>query len=267
MNFLQDMKFGLRMMRRSPGFTAVAVLVLMLGIGGTAAMFGIINTLVWRPISAKEPARLVRVYSKDKKPTGGYRSFSYPNFTEVREKNSAFTDVAAFSVCMVGVNEGDLIRKTFTFLASANYFDTFGVRLPKGRAFLPEEEKPGSAIPVAIVSHNYWRKAGSDPDLVGKTIRLNSRAFTVVGIAPENFTGTSAMFSPEFWLPLGMYEAVANDFMNEKKQTLADPAKPRLDARSAAQTRPEPGGGPDPAPAPGGAPRRSIARCEQGPDL
>jgi hypothetical protein len=81
MNFLQDIKFGLRMMRRSPGFTAVAVLVLMLGIGGTAAMFGIVNTLVWRPIAAKEPARLVRIYSKDKKPTGGYRSFSYPNFT------------------------------------------------------------------------------------------------------------------------------------------------------------------------------------------
>ena len=113
MDFLQDLKFGLRMMRRSPGFTAVAVLVLTLGIGGTAAMFGIINTLVWRPIAAKEPARLVRVYSKDKKPTGGYRGFSYPNFTEVREKNSAFTDVAAFGVCMVGVNEGDLIRKTF----------------------------------------------------------------------------------------------------------------------------------------------------------
>jgi len=223
MNFLQDIKFGLRMMRRSPGFTAVAVLVLTLGIGGTAAMCGIINNLVWRPISAKQPDRLVRIYSKDKKPAGGYRSFAYQDFTTVREKTTAFTDVSAFGVCMVGVNEGDLIRKTFTFLASANYFDTFGVRLPKGRAFLPEEEKPGSAIPVAIVSHNYWRKMGSDPDLIGKTIKLNSRAFTVVGIAPENFTGTSAMFAPEFWLPLGMYEAVANDFMNEKKQTLADP--------------------------------------------
>ena len=223
MNLLQDIKFGLRMMRRSPGFTAVAVLVLMLGIGGTAAMFGIINTLVWRPISAKEPDRLVRIYSKDKKPTVGYRSFSYQNFKVVREKTSAFTDVAAFSVCMVGLNEGDLMRKTFAFLASANYFDTFGVHLPKGRAFLPEEEKPGSAIPVVIVSHNYWRKTGSDPDLIGKTIRINSRTLTVVGIAPENFTGTSAMFAPEFWLPLGMYEAMANDFVNEKKQTLADP--------------------------------------------
>ena len=171
MNFLQDIKFGLRMMRRSPGFTAVAVLVLTLGMGGTAAMFGIINTLVWRPISAKEPNRLVRIYSKDKKPAGGYRSFSYQNFTAVREQTSAFSDVAGFTMCMVGVNEGDLIRKTFSFLASANYFDTFGVRLPKGRAFLPEEEKPGSAIPVVIVSHNYWRKRNSDPDLIGKTTR------------------------------------------------------------------------------------------------
>jgi len=219
---LQDMKFGLRMMRRSPGFTAVAVLVLVLGIGGTAAMFTVINTLVWRPISAKDPEQLVRIYSKDKKPGGGYRSFSYPNFAELREKNTAFTDVAAFSVFMAGINEGDLTRRTFAGLVSANYFATLGVQVPMGRAFLPQEEKPGSAIPVIIVSYNHWRKKGSDPSLVGKTLKINSRAFTVVGIAPENFTGTSALFSPEFWLPLGMYEAVVNDFMNEQKKQLAD---------------------------------------------
>lgn len=223
MDLLQDVKFGFRMMRRSPGFTAVAVLVLTLGIGGTAAMFTIINALVWRPIAAKQPDRLVRIYSKDKKPDGGYRSFSYVNFAEIREKNTAFTDVAAFTVCMVGVKEGDLTRRTFAALVSANYFAAFGVSLPRGRGFLKEEEKPGSASSVAIVSYNYWRKTGSDPALVGKNIRLNSRAFTVVGIAPENFTGTSAMFSPEFWLPLGMYEAVANDFMHEQKALLADP--------------------------------------------
>jgi predicted permease len=219
---LQDIKFGLRMMRRSPGFTAVAVLVLMLGIGGTSAMFTIINTLVWRPIQAKNPEQLVRIYSKDKKPGGWYRSFSYPNFVELREKNSAFTDIAAFNVCMAGINEGALTRRTFAGLISANYFATFGVRLPKGRVFLPEEEKPGSAIPAVIVSYNHWRKTGSDPSLVGKTVKINSRAFTVVGITPEDFTGTSAMFSPEFLLPLGMYEAVVNDFMNESKRQLAD---------------------------------------------
>ena len=220
--FLQDAKFGLRMMRRSPGFTAVAVLILMLGIGGTAAMFSIINTLVLRPLDAKDPDQLVRIYSKETKPSGGYRSFSYPNFAEVRERNTAFTDVAAFTMSMVGVSEGDLTRRTFADVVSANYFAIFGARMPVGRAFLPQEEKPGSAIPVVIVSHNYWRKTGSDSALVGKTIRINSRSFTVVGIAPETFTGTSALFSPEFWLPLGMYEAVANDFVNEKKQQLAD---------------------------------------------
>src|SRR5664280_2957136 len=128
--FLQDAKFGLRMMRRSPGFTAVAVLILMLGIGGTAAMFSIINTLVLRPLDAKAPDQLVRIYSKETKPSGGYRSFSYPNFTEVREKNSAFTDVAAFTMSMVGVSEGDLTRRTFADVVSANYFAIFGARMP-----------------------------------------------------------------------------------------------------------------------------------------
>ncbi|MGH7972066.1 MAG: ABC transporter permease, partial [Limisphaerales bacterium] len=219
---LQDLRFGFRMMRTSPGFTAVAILVLMLGIGGTAAMFTIINTLVWRPIVAKNPAALVRVYSKDKKPTGGYRSFSYPNFAELRRDQTPFTDVAAFTMCMVGLHEGELTRKSFAGVVSANYFDTFGVAVTRGRGFMAEEEKPGSAIPVVIVSHNYWKKAGADPGLIGRNIRINSRSFTVIGVAPEHFTGTAAIFSPEFWLPLGMYEAVANDFLNDQRQSLAD---------------------------------------------
>jgi len=99
---------------------------------------------------------------------------------------------------------------------------TFGVRLAAGRDFLPEEERPGSAVPVVIVSHTYWKKAGADPSIVGKTLRINSRVFNVVGVAPRHFTGTTTLFSPEFWMPLGVYESVANDFMNEKRQRLDD---------------------------------------------
>jgi predicted permease len=221
-DFLNDIKFGLRAMGRTPGFTAVAILVLALGIGGTAAMVTIINGLIWRPIAARNPEQLVRVYSKENKPEGGYRSFSYPNFAEIRQQNTAFSDLAAFQLSMVGVKEGDLTRRTFAAVVSTNYFTTFGVKLQSGRAFLTEEEKPGSAIPVVVVSQSYWRKTGSDPDLIGKTVRINARALTVIGIAPADFTGTSALFTPEFWLPLGMYEAVSDDFSNASRKSLAD---------------------------------------------
>ena len=218
----QDLRYGVRMLLRNPGFTTVAALVLALAIGGTTAMFTIINSLVFRPLAVKAPDELVRLYSKDKKPGGGYRSFSYPNYVDLRERNAAFRDVLGFAVAMVGVSEGDTTRRTFATLVSANYFPTFGVRLAAGRDFLPEEERPGSAVPVVIVSHTYWKKTGADPALVGQTLRINARVFQVIGIAPEFFTGTTTLFSPEFWLPLGMYETMANDFMNAKRQRLDD---------------------------------------------
>ncbi|HWI56540.1 MAG TPA: ABC transporter permease, partial [Bacillota bacterium] len=221
-SFLQDVRYGLRMLRKTPGFTAVAVLVLALAIGGTSAMFTIINALVLRPLACQHPEQLVRVYSKENKPDGSYRGFSYPNYVEMREKNSVFSQLCGFSLVMVGSNEGDLTRRSFAALISTNYFETLGVSLAAGRSFLPEEERPGSAIPSVIVSHAYWRKTGFNPALLGRTIRLNARVFQVVGVAPEYFTGTTALFSPEFWLPLGMYEAVANDFMNANKQRLQE---------------------------------------------
>ncbi|HWH68932.1 MAG TPA: ABC transporter permease, partial [Candidatus Sulfotelmatobacter sp.] len=221
-SFLQDVRYGLRMLRKTPGFTAVAVLVLALAIGGTSAMFTITNALVLRPLACQHPEQLVRVYSKENKPDGSYRGFSYPNYVEMREKNSVFSQLCGFSLVMVGSNEGDLTRRSFAALISTNYFETLGVSLAAGRSFLPEEERPGSAIPSVIVSHAYWRKTGFNPALLGRTIRLNARVFQVVGVAPEYFTGTTALFSPEFWLPLGMYEAVANDFMNANKQRLQE---------------------------------------------
>ncbi len=218
---LQDLQFGARVLRKSPGFTAVAVLVLTIAIGGVAAMFTLANAIMFRPLAAKSPKELVRLYDKENKPNGGYRTFSYPYYVELREKNTVFTQLTAFAMTMVGLNQGELTTRSFAALSPANYFDTLGVRMCAGRAFLPEEERPGSAIPVVIVSHPYWVRNGSDPHLIGKTLRINSRPFQVVGIAPEYFTGTSALFSFDFWLPLGAYEMFYDPFAN-KKQSLSD---------------------------------------------
>jgi len=102
----------------------------------------------------------------------------------------------------------------------ANYFDTFGVSMAAGRAFLPEEERPGSRLPAVIISHKYWEKRGKDPGLIGRTIRLNTQDFEVVGVAPRFFTGPSILVAPEFWLPLGMYEAMRSDLINEEDDVL-----------------------------------------------
>jgi macrolide transport system ATP-binding/permease protein len=217
-----DVRFGFRMLCKNPGFTTVALLVLTFAIGGTAAMFTIIDALVFRPLPVKEPQQLVRLFGKEKKPQGAYRGFSYPNYVDLRTRNEVFTDLFAFAEVLVGVNEGETTRRSFSTVASANYFDGFGVKLQAGRSFLPEEERPGSAIQTVIVSHTYWKRNGSDPALVGKTIRINSRTFQVVGIGPEYFTGTTAIFCFEFWFPLGMYEVLANDFANEGRHTLDD---------------------------------------------
>jgi predicted permease len=221
-SIIQDLDFGLRMMRKTPGFTVVAVLVLTLAIGGTTAMFSIINALAFRPPAVRNPAELVRVYSRDEKAAGTYRDWSYPNYVDLRGQNTVFSDLAGFTLAAVGVNEGDLTRRCFAALVTANYFATFGVQMAAGRGFLPEEEKPGSEIPAVVVSTELWRRTGSDPALVGKTLRINSRTFQVVGIAPEHFAGTTALFSFDLWLPLGMYDALPNDMMTEKKQRLAD---------------------------------------------
>ena len=225
---IQDFRYALRMLTKKPAFTAVCVLVLALGIGANTAVFSLVNTLLFKPLSVERPQELVRLYGKDRKPQGGFRPFSYPNYVDIRDQNTPFADLAGFTMAMVGLREGDLTRRVFAAITTANYFSTFGVRPALGRDFLPEEALPGSQMAVAIVSHQYWRRHGADPTLVGRTLTLNGQPFTVIGVAPEGFSGTSVVFSPDLWLPLGVQELVMNDFMQHKGRPLNDRANHAL---------------------------------------
>ena len=215
-SLVQDLRFGARMLFKNPGFTAIAVLVLGLGIGANTAIFSLVNALMLRPLAVQKPDELVSCYSKDTR-NNSYRSFSYPEYVDIREKNSVFVSLLAHDMAFVGLTEGESTRRTFADVISSNYFATLGVRMFRGRDFLPEEERPGSAIPVVIVSYQHWKKTGQDSDIIGKPVRINGRPYTVVGIAPEGFTGVMAMLSPEMWLPLGVDELIVNDFMTEGK--------------------------------------------------
>jgi predicted permease len=222
-NLLRDVRFGARMLGNNLGFTCAAVTVLALGIGANTAIFSLVNAFLLKPLVMQTPAAIVGVYSRDTR-TSDYRAFSYPDYAELRdvgkvgevgkagEEGGIFSSLLAHNLAMVGLSEGDSTRRVFADIVSSDYFSTFGVPLSQGRAFTAEEERPASAVPVAIVSYTYWKKNGAEPDLLSQTLQINGRIYTVVGVTAEGFTGTTALISPELYLPLGVYELVMNDF-------------------------------------------------------
>ena len=234
--FVQNVRHGARLLWKQPGFTLLAVLVLALGIGATSAMFSLVNALLFKPLAVHQPEALVGCYSRGVAKPDEYRAFSYAEYAELRDqsegrgsstRDAVFTHLAAHNLSMVGLLEGDTTRRAFADTVSANWFVTFGVPLFRGRSFTAEEEKPASGIPVAIVSHSFWRRSGADPGMVGRRLHINGKPFTVVGIAPRGFTGSAAMVSPDLYLPFGMYESVINDF-DSLRLPLADPRNQNL---------------------------------------
>ncbi len=217
----QDVRYALRIWRRAPGFNLVVILVLALGIGANSAMFTVVDALLFRPLPGRA-ADLVGVYSHDPAKPDSYRAFSYPNYVDVRERSDIFDGVLAHTFALVGVAQGDITRRTFAEVVSSNFFSTIGVRLAAGREFNADEERPASTIPAVIVGYGRWKDAGFSPAFLGSTIRINSKDFTIVGIAPPGFTGTTALISPDMWLPLGMFDVVVNDIFRNNGSTLAD---------------------------------------------
>ena len=217
-NLIQDIRYGVRMLFKQPGFSLAAVVVLALGIGGSTAMFSIVDALLLKPLVIQKPDQIVGCFSRDTQKPDSYRAFSYPNYADLRADNGVFSSLAAHNLALVGIKEGDTTRRAFSDIVTSNYFETLGVPLFRGRTFTAEEEQPGSGIPSLIVSYSSWRKSGADPNLLGKTRQINGRIFTIVGISAKGFTGTNAMISPENYLPMGMYESMVNDFDGHGKQ-------------------------------------------------
>ncbi len=202
--FWQDLRYGARQLRKNPGFTAVAVLTLALGIGANTAIFSLVNAVFFRPITAHEPDRLVSLFNQEKENPANFRFFSHPNFKSIQAESLLFEDVLAFAPGNVAVTDGELSRSVGAVFVSANYFSVLGVSPAQGRGFMPEEES--SPTPVAVLSHAYWQRSGSDAGIIGQVIRLNNTAVTVVGVMPEYFTGTMALAAPAFFLPLGLLD-------------------------------------------------------------
>ena len=216
-----DFRFAFRQLVKAPGFTLAAILVLALGIGANTAVFSLVHTMLFAPPGYARPGELVQLFSQDTKNPKTFRAFCYPTYTDIRDQNSVFSGFMAYNVSMVGLGEKGNTRRVFASIVSANYFSVLGVAPFKGRTFLAEEEVPGRAVNVAIVSYGYWVKHERDPAVVGSSIQINGRQFTVVGILPSTFTGTMAVLSPEVWVPLSAYEAMANDFTTENRTSIS----------------------------------------------
>ena len=224
-SLFQDLRYSVRLLLKTPAFSATAVLVLALGIGANVAVFTLVDTLLLRPRDgAAAPGELVGIYRDDRTRPDSYNGFSYPALLDIRERATIFSHVSGFSATFVGMGEGDVARRTFAAVVPGNYFTTLGTELMSGRTFTADEERPGSQATSAIVSYDYWKSHGSDPALVGKTVKINARPYTVVGIARAGFTGTSVMVSPDVWLPTGAYELVDSDITRD---TVAKPLSDR----------------------------------------
>jgi macrolide transport system ATP-binding/permease protein len=197
-------------MIKSPGFTAVAVIALALGIGANTAIFSLINALLLRPLSGvEEPARLVIVYTSDYS-SSQYSTSSYPDYVDYREQNSVFSDLAAYvedqAIHFSTGNEAERIRGT---VVTGNYFSVLGVKPALGRLLLPEDNINPGAHPVSVLSYDFWqRRFNSDPTVIGKTFSLNNQTFTITGVAQEGFKGTGLQSASDMWVPMMMYAQV-----------------------------------------------------------
>ncbi|MGB2861741.1 MAG: ABC transporter permease [Sedimentisphaerales bacterium] len=212
----QDIRYGFRMLRKSPGFTAIALITLAIGIGANTIMFSVVNNLLFRPLHVKDPDRLVRC-EFDKLNIVPYAGYLY-----LRDNNPVFSDLIANSyyggVPATLVRDGSVMPVAPLYV-TANYFTVLGVAPLHGRTFLPEEEL-GGAEPVVVLSYRTWRRLGAGPEIVGQYVRVNGTLCRIIGVAPKTFTGT-AVVGPDVWLPLGTGGLVRR-YYQEKPEKLPD---------------------------------------------
>src|SRR6266480_3616496 len=204
-NFLQDVRFGLRLLRRSPGFSLLAILCLTLGIGANAAVFSWIEGILFRPYPAvAHQERLVAIggTSRDE-PLG--TPLSWPDFQDLQRSCTLCETLFVSKITGTTLSIGDRAERTTGSIVSANYFDAIGVPLMLGRGFLPGEDQGQSAHPIAVISYQLWQgRFRGDPQIVGKRQRLNGVMHTIIGVAREGFYGTFVGWGMNFWVPASM---------------------------------------------------------------
>ncbi len=197
---LNDVRYAIRQLLKSPGFSAVALLTLALGIGVNSALFNVVNSILFRPPGYADPATLVDIYETS--PGFRYATTSYPNYLDVRDQNRSLSGVALYQLQTFGFSRGEESKSVWAELVSGNYFEVLGVPAFLGRSFDPRRDDVLGAPPVVVVSHPFWqRELGADPRAVGTTVRLNGAPFEVIGVAAPAFRGMVRGLIAQVWVP------------------------------------------------------------------
>jgi len=213
--FAQDLRYTLRVLRKSPGFAVVAVLTLALAIGANAVVFAVLNGLFLRPLNVPQGQSLYAI----QRGTDTYITQSYPDYLDLRDRNRSFDALAAYSIASAGLDTGKDPSQVWLFEVSGNYFDELGISPYLGRLIHPSDERGPNSAPYIVLSYAYWHSHFQDDrSVVGRQVRINKHPFTILGVAPPGFRGTLLFFSPDFFLPLVNNEQVdaAND-LNDRK--------------------------------------------------
>src|SRR5438552_6166497 len=205
--FLQDLRFGARMLFRNPGFSALAILCLTLGIGTNAAVFSWIEGILIRPYPLVAHQDRMFALNATTRGTPGYTGLSYPEFLDYEKSSTLFESFIVDRIMGTTLSVGDRAERATGGIVSANYFDALGVQPILGRGFRPEEGAGRNAHPVTVISYRTWQdRYGGDPNIIGRTQYLNGVQHTIIGVAPEKFHGTFIGYSFSFWVPTSMQE-------------------------------------------------------------
>ncbi|MCH8805923.1 MAG: ABC transporter permease [Planctomycetes bacterium] len=204
---IQDLRFAIRTLLKSPGFTIIAVATLALGIGANTAIFSMTNALLLRPLPIDEPDRVVQVYRESDRGVLS-ATHAYPSYVDLRDQSDAFTGLAMRSPASVHVGDGEQATRVEAALVSGNFFQVLGIRPAAGRLIAPADDQAPGERPVAVISFNLWRRMfNRDPGAVGNEIVVNGFPFTLIGVTAEGFSGTR-MTPTDVWAPTAMHDAI-----------------------------------------------------------
>ncbi len=202
---VQDVRYSLRVLRKSSGFTIVAVLTLALAIGANAVVFGVLNAVILRPLNVPQADSLFMI-EREK----GSGNSSYPDYVDLRDRNRSFDGLAAYNPNQAGLDTGENPSRVWLLEVTGNYFDVLRIQPYLGRFFHGSDEHGPNSAPYIVLSYAYWQNHfQSDRGVVGRTVQVNKHPFTIVGVAPPGFHGTLLFFSPDFFLPMVNQEQVS----------------------------------------------------------
>ena len=221
-NFLEDVRYGVRQMRRSPGFTAAAILTLAMGIGANTAIFSVVDSFLLRPLPVADPGQIT-VLDSPQKQGFALPLFSIPDYRDLCvQAGTVFSGMFSYLSRFDGLSVNGKAERIRASYVSGNFFSTLGIQPAQGRFILPSEGETAGADPVMVLSYNYWKgRFGGDPEIVGTKVSVDGHPVTIVGVAPEGFYGTNVLVAQQAYLPLGMAVfGQAPDFMANRGSRL-----------------------------------------------